>query len=70
MADRKPVVVVGSINMDLVARTPRIALAGETLIGTGFETTPGGKGANQAVAVARLGYGGDGRRGRVRPGAA
>jgi ribokinase len=42
--------------MDLVARTPRIALAGETLTGTGFETTPGGKGANQAVAVARLGY--------------
>jgi ribokinase len=56
MADRKPVVIVGSINMDLVARTPRIALAGETLTGTGFETTPGGKGANQAVAVARLGY--------------
>ena len=53
---RKPIVVVGSINMDLVARTPRIALAGETLIGSGFETTPGGKGANQAVAVARLGY--------------
>jgi ribokinase len=56
MADRKPIVVVGSINMDLVARTPRIALAGETLTGTGFETTPGGKGANQAVAAARLGY--------------
>lgn len=52
----KPILVVGSINMDLVARTPRIALAGETLIGTGFETTPGGKGANQAVAAARLGY--------------
>jgi ribokinase len=52
----KPLVVVGSINMDLVARTPRIALAGETLTGSGFETTPGGKGANQAVAVARLGY--------------
>jgi ribokinase len=53
---RKPIVVVGSINMDLVARTPRIPLAGQTLIGSGFTTTPGGKGANQAVAVARLGY--------------
>jgi ribokinase len=42
--------------MDLVARTPRIPLAGETLIGTDFATTPGGKGANQAVAAARLGY--------------
>jgi ribokinase len=52
----KPIVVVGSINMDLVARTPRIPLAGETLIGTDFATTPGGKGANQAVAAARLGY--------------
>jgi ribokinase len=52
----KPIVVVGSINMDLVARTPRIPLAGQTLTGTGFETTPGGKGANQAVAAARLGY--------------
>jgi ribokinase len=53
---RKPIVVVGSINMDLVARTPRIPLAGQTLIGSDFATTPGGKGANQAVAVARLGY--------------
>ncbi len=52
----KPIVVIGSINMDLVARTPRIPLAGETLTGTGFDTTPGGKGANQAVAVARLVY--------------
>jgi ribokinase len=52
----KPIVVIGSINMDLVARTARIALAGETLTGTGFETTPGGKGANQAVAAARLGF--------------
>ena len=52
----KPIVVVGSINMDLVARTPAIPLAGQTLIGSDFTTTPGGKGANQAVAVARLGY--------------
>ncbi len=52
----KPIVVIGSINMDLVARTPRIPLAGETLIGSDFVTTPGGKGANQAVAVARLSH--------------
>jgi ribokinase len=51
----KPIVVIGSINMDLVARTPRIPAAGETLTGTDFVTTPGGKGANQAVAAARLG---------------
>ncbi len=56
MAARKPIVVVGSINMDLVADTPRIPRPGETLTGTNFTTTPGGKGANQAVAVARLGY--------------
>jgi ribokinase len=54
--DRKPIVVVGSITMDLVTRTPQIPRIGQTLIGTGFETTPGGKGANQAVAAARLGY--------------
>jgi len=53
---RKRIVVVGSITMDLVTRTPRIPAIGQTLIGTGFETTPGGKGANQAVAAARLGY--------------
>ena len=52
----KPVVVVGSINLDLVANTPRIPHAGETLIGDGFQTHHGGKGANQAVAAARLGY--------------
>ncbi len=53
---RKPIVIVGSITMDLVTRTPRIPAIGQTLIGTGFETTPGGKGANQAIAAARLGY--------------
>lgn len=49
------VIVFGSINMDLVVRTPRIPQPGETLTGHQFETVPGGKGANQAVAVARLG---------------
>ena len=53
---RKPIVIVGSITMDLVTRTPRIPAVGQTLIGTGYENTPGGKGANQAVAAARLGY--------------
>jgi len=53
---QKPIVVVGSINMDLVARTHHIPRPGQTVSGTGFETTPGGKGANQAVAAARLGY--------------
>ncbi|MGI0485790.1 ribokinase [Pantanalinema rosaneae CENA516] len=48
------VVVFGSVNMDLVARTPRLPAPGETLIGYQFSTVPGGKGANQAVAVARL----------------
>jgi len=54
--EKKGVVVVGSINMDLVAYTARIPTEGETVIGTAFQTHPGGKGANQAVAVARLGF--------------
>jgi ribokinase len=49
------VVVVGSINMDLVVRSPRFALAGETILGHTFDTIPGGKGANQAVAARRMG---------------
>ncbi|WP_158749608.1 ribokinase [Acidobacterium sp. S8] len=55
-AGKKPVVVVGSINIDLVANTERIPVEGETVLGTDFQIHPGGKGANQAVAVARLGY--------------
>jgi len=51
----KRLLVVGSINLDLVAVTPRIPVAGETLYGTSFHTFPGGKGANQAVAAALLG---------------
>jgi len=54
--ERKPIVVVGSINIDLVARAQRIPLAGETVHSSDFQMHPGGKGANQAVAVARLGY--------------
>jgi ribokinase len=53
---QKPIVVVGSINLDLVASTDRIPQIGETVIGRSFATFFGGKGANQAVAVARLGY--------------
>ncbi|MBV9386289.1 MAG: ribokinase, partial [Chroococcidiopsidaceae cyanobacterium CP_BM_ER_R8_30] len=49
------VIVFGSINMDLVVRTPRLPLPGETLLGSDFFTAPGGKGANQAVATAQLG---------------
>jgi len=49
------VTVVGSLNMDLVVRAPRIPRPGETIIGGEFRTVPGGKGANQAVAAARLG---------------
>lgn len=56
MIVRKPIVVVGSINMDLVATAERIPVAGETVVGHDFQTHHGGKGANQAVAIAQLGY--------------
>ncbi len=51
-----PVIVVGSINLDLVARAQHIPKPGETIIGSSFQTFHGGKGANQAVAAAKLGY--------------
>lgn len=49
------VLVFGSLNMDLVAQVPHLPAPGETLIGNHFTTVPGGKGGNQAVAIARLG---------------
>ncbi|MBU5672590.1 ribokinase [Paenibacillus brevis] len=54
--EKKPkVTVVGSINMDLVTITSQVPKRGETLFGEHFQMNPGGKGANQAVAAARLG---------------
>jgi ribokinase len=49
------VAVIGSANLDLVATTPRLPRAGETLLGSGFAEHAGGKGLNQAVAAARSG---------------
>jgi ribokinase len=51
---RASILVVGSINMDLVARCPHIPARGETILGSGFTRNPGGKGANGATAAARL----------------
>jgi ribokinase len=52
----RPIVVVGGINMDLVSIVPRIPNVGETIFAHDFQMHPGGKGANQAVGVARLKY--------------
>jgi ribokinase len=52
----KPIIVVGSVNMDLVVTAERMPAIGETLIGHRFSTHHGGKGANQAFAAARLGH--------------
>jgi ribokinase len=49
------ITVVGSVNLDLVARCERLPRPGETVTGASFDRVPGGKGANQAVAAARLG---------------
>ncbi|MHC4330079.1 MAG: PfkB family carbohydrate kinase, partial [Planctomycetota bacterium] len=46
--DTPKIVVVGSSNMDLVVKSPRIPAVGETILGEDFIMTPGGKGANQA----------------------
>jgi ribokinase len=53
---KKPIVVIGSINIDMVVGAARIPRVGETVAGKTFNTFFGGKGANQAVAVAKLGY--------------
>lgn len=57
-ADENPppeIAVVGSANLDLVVEVPRVPLVGETVLGGDLSRIPGGKGANQAVAAARLG---------------
>ena len=54
---RVAVTVVGSINADITATVPRLPGRGETLLGTSMVTSPGGKGANQALAAARSGAG-------------
>lgn len=53
---RKPIIVVGSVNQDLVGTADHVPLPGETVSGTSFAMFHGGKGANQAVGVARLGW--------------
>lgn len=52
----KPIVVVGSLNFDLVVHVDRMVAPGETLAGREFQSHPGGKGANQAAAIGRLGH--------------
>lgn len=49
------VIVAGSLNMDLIVRTPRRPVTGETVLGDDFRVLPGGKGLNQAIAAARMG---------------
>lgn len=49
------IIVIGSINLDLIANVDRLPSPGETVSGSGFATAPGGKGANQALAAARAG---------------
>ena len=51
----KTILIVGSLNMDFVVQTDKLPVRGETISGRGFQMLPGGKGANQAYAVGRLG---------------
>lgn len=55
MKNRSKIVVVGSSNTDMVIKASRLPVPGETVIGQEFMMNPGGKGANQAVAIARMG---------------
>lgn len=55
MKDKPKILVIGSANMDMVIKTDHFPVPGETIIGGNFSLIPGGKGANQAVAAARLG---------------
>jgi len=72
MRNRPQVTVLGSLNMDISVTVPRLPERGATVLGSAARFTPGGKGANQAVAAVRLGadvrmagcVGGDGLGGR------
>ncbi len=55
MVKERTITVVGSVNIDLVVEMETLPRAGETILGNRFRVAPGGKGANQAVAAARLG---------------
>ncbi len=55
MGEEPRILVIGSINMDVVLRAEKFPAAGETVLGTDLSLIPGGKGANQAVALSRLG---------------
>jgi len=48
---RRHIVVLGSLNMDFVARTPRLPAPGETVLGDGFRMVPGGKGLSEMILV-------------------
>ena len=51
----KKILIIGSLNMDIVLETPRIPKCGETISGKNITQVPGGKGANQAYAIGKLG---------------